>query len=439
MVIWSDGLFVKPQHFQQSIRNQEYLLNQRALAAQCYSYGFSSLTINTESLSYGRISLSAAAGIMPDGTVFDLPKESRLPNDLAIPDGSVNQIVYLAIHLEKEGAVDITDNFLDVSGSRYWADDVEVKDISDKNGDFSLIRIGKIRTFLVLENEDNSAFSYLAVCKIREKYTDGSIRLDDKFIPTVYNAHVSEVIKRYISEFENIFNKRISIIANRLGKPSQGGVADVSDFMILQVLNRYYLRLKHFMKRRWPHPEDIYLLFSDIVGDLSTFDESRVPPENLLPYNHDHPRDCFEALSSIIKNYLNIDRSALAESLIIKEGRFGLYTITINDSSLLHSADFILAIKADVQQDILHKELKQRLKLSSVDNISHIVRLALSGIPLIQLAVAPHQLPFHAGYSYFKVDTNAEAYNAMNGATGFAIHISGQIPGLKMEFWAIRG
>ena len=439
VVVWSDGLFIKPQHFQQAYRNQEYLINQRVLASQCYSYGFSNLSVNTESLSFGRISLSSASGVMPDGTVFDLPKESRLPNDFAVPDGVIDQVVYLAVHLEKEGAVDVTENFLDASGSRYWIDDIEVRDVSDAQGDFSVIRIGKIRTSLVLEKEDRSSYSYLAICKIMEKHTDGSVRLDKNFIPTVYNAQASEVIQRYLSELDGVIEKRISIIASRLGNPSQGGVADVSDFLILQVLNRYYLRLKHFMKRRWPHPEDVYLLFSDLVGDLSTFDEKRIPPANLPHYNHDLPKECFEALISVIKGYLNVDRSALAESLLIKEGRFGLYTIAVNDSSLLYSADFIFAVKADLSQDVLYKELRQRLKLSSVDNISRIIKLALSGIPLIQLAVAPHQLPFHAGYSYFKVDTNAEAYRAMSGSTGFAIHISGQIPGLKMEFWAIRG
>ncbi len=46
-VIWQEGLFALPQHFQQQQRNQEYLLNQRISAQDDFAWGFTSLSINT--------------------------------------------------------------------------------------------------------------------------------------------------------------------------------------------------------------------------------------------------------------------------------------------------------------------------------------------------------------------------------------------------------
>ena len=47
-VIWQEGLFVLPQHFQQQQRNHEYHLNQRMDALDDFPWGFTSLVLNTE-------------------------------------------------------------------------------------------------------------------------------------------------------------------------------------------------------------------------------------------------------------------------------------------------------------------------------------------------------------------------------------------------------
>ena len=44
-VVWSDGLFIKPQHFQQQQRYLEHQINERALAVSDFLYGFSDLEL----------------------------------------------------------------------------------------------------------------------------------------------------------------------------------------------------------------------------------------------------------------------------------------------------------------------------------------------------------------------------------------------------------
>jgi type VI secretion system protein ImpJ len=53
--------------------------------------------------------------------------------------------------------------------------------------------------------------------------------------------------------------------------------------------------------------------------------------------------------------------------------------------------------------------------------------------------VAPRQIPFHAGYVYFELDPASEYWTGLKNSGGFALHVGGDFPGLKMEFWAIRG
>lgn len=49
-VIWREGLFIKPQHFQQQQRHSDYALHARLSALSDYFYGLQSLAINEDYL-----------------------------------------------------------------------------------------------------------------------------------------------------------------------------------------------------------------------------------------------------------------------------------------------------------------------------------------------------------------------------------------------------
>ncbi|HKQ62290.1 MAG TPA: type VI secretion system baseplate subunit TssK, partial [Candidatus Polarisedimenticolaceae bacterium] len=72
-IIWSEGTFLQPQHFQQHDRHLEAQLDQRARALRPYGYGFLEIDIDESLLELGKLSLRAARGVLPDGTPFDCP------------------------------------------------------------------------------------------------------------------------------------------------------------------------------------------------------------------------------------------------------------------------------------------------------------------------------------------------------------------------------
>ena len=77
-------------------------------------------------------------------------------------------------------------------------------------------------------------------------------------------------------------------------------------------------------------------------------------------------------------------------------------------------------------------------KIGPVDKIRDLVNLQLPGIALQPMAVAPRQIPYHAGFAYFELDRSGELWRALKGSGGIAIHQSGEFPNLGMELWAIR-
>lgn len=70
---------MRPHHFQQQQRYNDYLDNQRFRAMNDLSWGFTELTLNNELLAQGKIMIDSASGTLPDGTVFLSPTRTHCP------------------------------------------------------------------------------------------------------------------------------------------------------------------------------------------------------------------------------------------------------------------------------------------------------------------------------------------------------------------------
>ena len=75
----------------------------------------------------------------------------------------------------------------------------------------------------------------------------------------------------------------------------------------------------------------------------------------------------------------------------------------------------------------------------AVEKISELVNLQLPGIGLSALPVAPRQIPYHAGSTYFELDRSGDFWKDLQKSGGFAMHVAGEFPGLEMACWAIKG
>jgi type VI secretion system protein ImpJ len=105
----------------------------------------------------------------------------------------------------------------------------------------------------------------------------------------------------------------------------------------------------------------------------------------------------------------------------------------------LRGSNFVLSVQADMATETLRKMFPAQVKIGAVEHIRELVNVALPGIGIRPLPVAPRQIPFHAGASYFELDRNSPHWQQMQSSGGFAIHVSGEFPNLRLELWAIRG
>jgi len=111
----------------------------------------------------------------------------------------------------------------------------------------------------------------------------------------------------------------------------------------------------------------------------------------------------------------------------------------LNDRSLIDNASFVLVVRADMPSETLRARFGQQSKIGPVEHIRDLVNLQLPGIGLLPLPVAPRQIPFHAGSTYYELDRGSEHWKQLANSGGFAFHVAGEFPGLSLAFWAIRG
>ena len=106
-VIWSEGLFLQPQHFQQQDRYFERYVETRCQALVPHSWGFTEIELERDFLSIGKFGLRRAAGVFPDGTPFRMPDDDPLPAPIDIGPDVRDQILYLAVPLRRSGELDV--------------------------------------------------------------------------------------------------------------------------------------------------------------------------------------------------------------------------------------------------------------------------------------------------------------------------------------------
>ncbi|MGS7253639.1 type VI secretion system baseplate subunit TssK [Pseudomonas sp. SK] len=437
-VLWPEGLFVKPQHFQQAARASEAALQQRLGNLNAAFYGFSELQLNDEYLSLGKIAITRARGIMPDGTVFDIPADLPPPPPLEIEDdGSRDSEVYLCLPLRTNGGREVS--WPDNAGNlRYIAQAHEIKDTHSADGDLVQVDLAVPNLQLKRKTEDSGAYTRLALARILERRPDGSLQLDEAFYPTCVSVRAIPALQRFLEEITNTLRERGRNLAARLGGGRQSGIADIRDFNLLQAMNRWWPCFQHLARQAQTHPEQLYLCMSQACGEFVTFTDPNRLPQEYPAYHHTALRTSFQPLQDTLRRALSTVLQPRAVSLPLETLGYGVMKATLDDRRLIDEAEFVIAVGAHLPPPVLRQMFVHKAKITSLDSLEELVPLQLPGIPLNPLPVAPRDLPFHAGFSYFELDRRDPAWACMRTANGFGIHIAGDFPGLELQFWAIR-
>jgi len=438
-VIWSEGLFLQPQHFQQQDRHFERYVETRCHALISHSWGFTELELELDFLGIGKFGLRRAEGVFPDGTPFRMPEDDPLPPAIDIGPQVRDQILYLAVPLRRAGEVEVDRSATSDGLVRHEVRELQMRDATSLGGDTTLVEVGALRTRCILASEVTDAYACVPLAHVIECRQDKRVVLDDAFIPTVLHTGAAVRLATLATELQGLFHQRGEALGGRVAATGRGSAAEIADFLMLQAINRYEPLLAHYADSRAIHPEAFFQICLAAAGELATFTTTSKRPPSFAPYRHDRLRESFEPVILSLRASLSavLDQSAI--NIPIEPRKFGLSVAVVPDRRLYSTAVFILAARADIPSEELRRRFPSQLKIGPVEKINELVNLQLPGVPVHPVPVAPRQIPFHAGFAYFELDQTSELWDQLTTAGGVGLHVAGEWPGLAMEFWAIRG
>jgi len=440
-VIWSEGMLLQPQHLQQHDRYLHALIDARCAALRPYAAGFSALTLDAEQLKLGRIALTECAGVLPDGTPFRLPADDDLPLPLAVPEGARDLKVVLGLPVSRRGVPEAAyalsegshDNF-----ARHRIAEAEVLDSNDGATGAASLQVGKLRLRLAFEADVANAYAALGVVRIVERRADNHVVLEANYAPPCLDYRVTRRLAAFVDELLGLLHQRADALASRLAQPAHTGAAEIADFLLLQVLNRAEPLFAALATSTGLHPHDLHQHALQLAGELATFTQPGKRPETFPVYRHDCLDETFTPLFDALRAALSSVMDPHAVPIPLEERKYGLRVAVVPDTDLFRSASFVLAVKADLAPAMLLQSFPPQAKLGPVERIRDLVNLQLPGVGLRALPVAPRQLPFHAGFTYFELERGSELWKQFATSAGVALHVAGDFPGLALEFWAIR-
>ncbi len=438
-VLWTEGLFLQPHHFQQSDRHTEALVAGLAHRVAPYAWGVSALEIDTEVLKVGQFAVRSCAGLTQDGTVFRVPSADDHPPALEVPSDAKDCVVYLSVPQRRQGAAEADHTGAELSNTRFRMAELEVTDTAGSGKKATMLTVGKLRLQFALDMDDLADRLVIPIARIIEVRPDQEVILDGSFIPACLDVRAAPTLAGFLQELEGLLAHRMTALAGRIAQSgTTKGTAEIQDFLLLQTINRLLPVVRHSMTIENLHPVQLYRDCVALAGELSTFMAPQKHPPAFPAYQHHDLTLTFATVMRVLRQYLSSVLEQTAVSIPLEPRKYGISVGVIADRKLINTAGFVLAVGADVPTENLRRHFAGQAKIGSVEEIRQLVNSALPGIPMRPLPVAPRQIPYSANVVYFELDSDTPIWGKMTTSGGIAVHVSGEYPGLTMELWAIR-
>jgi len=434
-VVWSEGLFLRPHHFQQNDRYLENLLESRVRSISPYPWGFSVLEIDRDLAQQSRIGLRRAAGVMPDGTPFSMPDNSPLPAAIEVPENAAGQLVWLSLPLAAANTREVEDA-LNGSASRYLPSTEMLIDSTASLRTEEEIDVAHPRLTLELRKTSKAGYVGLALGRILE-VRDRAVLFDEKFAPPVLVCSAYPVIEGWLDRVIGWIDNKLEELARYAADPTAGGGLQSADYFVLQLLNRNIPVLKHMRRSRFIHPERLFSTFLALAGELATFTTAERRARDYPAYDHDDLENCFAPVVRDIQDYLSANLGRRAIRLEIVERAQNAFMSTIRDRALVRNATLVLEVAARRPLTEIQAQFPQLFKVGPNTKMNEIVHAHLPGISLVHLPTPPPQIRALTDHVYFYLDRTSPLWPEFSTASSIGMHFSGDWPDLELELWAV--
>jgi len=438
-VVWSEGMYLGPHHFQAQNRYFEDAIHFATSSLWKHGYGFSSLDIDRDALRNGIVTLHHARGIFEDGLAIDIPESDARPAPLAFADRFASTADHLGVSLGVPrwlpGAQNCSSE-ADPSGDSRYVSAMEQRQDENTGLDPKPVRVGRKTLRLVLDEDISDELLTLPLCRIQRDRT-GRFAFDPAFVPPVVQISASTRLIAMLGKLIEILESKSDVITGAQQSSAgrfQAGMSprEVWQFWFLHAIHSSLTPLRHLLLAKHGHPEELFREMSRLAGALCTFGLD-VHPRALPAYDHASPGEAFSALENHIQRHLEILLPTQALVIPLTPGARYFYDGAIRDQRSFGPSRWILSVSSDIGEADLISRTLQFVKVCSSTFVPELVKRALPGLTLTHLQVPPSAVSAKVDYQYFMISRNGPCWEHIQQTKQVGVYVPGEIPWPTME------
>lgn len=453
-LLWHQGLFLQPQHFQLADLYQQSLLTPLYKYLQPHCWGVARMEILPAALATGSFHLAAGEFLFPDMTYCVVPD-----NAVVAPrafkgdwgDGSRPFTVYLGIRrfnpLGENATTLASEESLGGVTTRFIAGTAteEVRDLHE-NGPTAQVRRLKYVLRLLFETERDRFGDYEIIPLAQIERRGEEVVLSEGFVPPCLTMNATVALEKLLKEIRDQIAARgyqlEGFKRDRGIHTAEFGSRDMVFLLALRSLNRYIPQLFH-LSEATVHPWTVYGLLRQLIGELSSFSEQyTVAGDNadgtgeLPKYDHQNLAQCFGRARSVITALLD-EITAGPEYVFALQYDSTYYSTDLPPAVFDGRNRFFLVVETAAEPRTVLNALSVGAKLSARESLPLLIARALPGLTLTHLERPPQELPRRAGALYFQIEHHADQWVNVQKGNNIALFWDTAPEDLKVELMVV--
>ncbi|MCU0226793.1 MAG: type VI secretion system baseplate subunit TssK [Bryobacterales bacterium] len=442
-VVWAEGMYLGPHHFQAQNRYLEDAIHFTAESLFFEGFGFAGLQLDADALRNGTLSMLHARGLTHDGVPFQMPEADPVPPTREIkelfPPTSTSLMAYLAIPEHKENDRNcVLPGDAATNGARYFA--LERKMVDEVSGrDEKPVFIGKKNFCLLLETENLAGYEVLPMARILRDGA-GNYIFDSNFMPPLLDISASETLLMIVRRLSEMMEEKSRMLSGELqtGSRFQQSMSgrDIATFWFLHAIHTAIPAFRHLFRARRGHPELLYQEMARLAGALCTFGTD-THPRQLPLYDHRNPEVAFLGLDEHIRRHLEYVVPSNVIHLKFRQTKPNFWSADVSDDRCFGRSRWVFGIHARVGEADLIRRTDQLVKVCSEKFVPELVRRALPGLPMQHLSVPPAAVRQKVEAQYFSLTKTGPCWDHLTQTKVVGVYVPSDIPDPEIEVQVI--
>ena len=448
-VLWGEGLFLRPQHFQLQDRYHEQRLNHLIRSTIPFSYGVIDLSFDESQLKLNILALEKINMIWQDGEIYAAPHQDLPPEAIQLDELKMQgeMLVYLALPIVQANKTNVSydDSKENSQPARYHSYLSDTHDLftDATSAEISMLKRQAQFKLVDVSSDPNHSLDgtlYLPVAKIKRQ-NSGQYEFDQHFIPPLLHIEASQTLHNNLKRTLNVIRAKIKTIQSNNRENEQKLIefrsGDIVSFWLVNALNTAHATLNHIFQNAQIHPERLYGELLRLTGSLLTF-STAYDVEQLPSYQHHNLQNSFSQIDAILRDLLDTIISNRYISIALKETRPSYWLGSLETDKINRDSRLYLAVSSTMMQthDLI-QIVPLRFKIGNTVDVEQRVVAALPAIPLQHLIQVPTAIPVRSGVSYFEIEPNHELYQRMLDSEAICIYVPAGFQDISLELIAV--